>query len=535
VHRIGCAFVGEDAFVKSVLICAASVIGLATAAHAGDLSDTQTQPEQLREHNRALLKRIEQLEKRQRKLEAQTASQPVLATQAAPQSTPAASSANATKATPVDYKKALPFLADDGSLTYHGITLYGTIDMGLGYQTHGTPLNGSAGFGLEYLISKNSNRPYFGLAPNALSASNVGLRGIEEVYPGLSVVFNLQTSFVPTSGRLSDGLASIVQNNGVPQASQTSNADSSKDGQAFNTAAYAGLSSPTYGTLTFGRQNALTLDGVLAYDPMGGSGAFSLIGFQGTTAGMGDTENARLDNSLKYRVDVGPFRAAAATQIAPSGDGSRNIVEGQLGVDYLGASFDAIYSHVNDAISAAPLAVGFTPTLAQFESAGAGLVAGTVSDNTSLMLLARYAFGPVKFYAGYENIQFANPDTPLAPGTTIVGGYSLATVNNAAFTNNKDLQVFWTGAKYAVRSDVDLVAAYYHEEQNSFEGNGCSNNSFAACSGQLDAISFLADYRFTKRFDVYAGVMFSQVANGLSNGFLNTSTIDPTVGLRFQF
>jgi hypothetical protein len=42
-------------------------------------------------------------------------------------------------------------VADDGSLTYHGITLYGTIDMGLAYQSHGTPLNGSAGLGLEYL------------------------------------------------------------------------------------------------------------------------------------------------------------------------------------------------------------------------------------------------------------------------------------------------------------------------------------------------------------------------------------------------
>ena len=151
------------------------------------------------------------------------------------------------------------------------------------------------------------------------------------------------------------------------------------------------------------------------------------------------------------------------------------------------------------------------------------------------MLLARYAIGPVKLYAGYENVQFANPNTPLAAGSTIIGGYTLGTVNNTAFTNNKDLQVFWTGAKYAVSSEIDLSAAYYHEEQNSFQGNGCSNNTFAACSGQLDAVSFLADYRFTRRFDVYAGIMFSHVANGLSNGFLNTSTIDPTVGLRFQF
>jgi predicted porin len=517
---------------KKAFISAATVFSIATAAHAGELSDTKSQSEQLHKQNQLLTKRIVELEKRLRKLEEKPAKQPVLAARPA-------DSANSTAA---DYKKSsppntksLPFVADDGSLTYHGITLYGAVDMGLAYQTHGAPLSNSAGFGLAYLISKNSNGSYFGAAPNALSASNIGLKGTQELFPGLSGVFNLQTSFLPTSGRLSDGLGSIVQNNGLPPTLQTTFADSSKDGQALNTNAYAGLSSPTYGTLTYGWQNSLTLDGVIAYDPMSGSGAFSVIGFQGATAGGGDTENARLSNSLKYRVALGPYRAAVAYQFSSNGDGSRNIIQGQLGVDYLGVSFDAIYSHVNDAISAAPLAVGFTPSNAQLANAGAGLVAGTVSDNTSLMLLARYSIGPVKLYAGYENIHFANPDTPLLAGSTIIGGYTLGTVNNTAFANKKELQVFWAGAKYAVRSDIDLIGAFYHEQQNSFGVISCSDASLSTCSGQLDAVSFVVDYRFAKRWDAYAGAMYSQVRNGMANGFLNRSTIDPTVGLRFQF
>jgi predicted porin len=154
------------------------------------------------------------------------------------------------------------------------------------------------------------------------------------------------------------------------------------------------------------------------------------------------------------------------------------------------------------------------------------------------MLLAKYGMGPVQLFAGYEHIQFANPGHPLAVGSQLPnsgGGYSLGSVNNTAFTNKKVFQIFWAGAKYAVRADIDLIAAYYHEQQNSFQGNGCSDNTFAACSGQLNAVSVVADYRFAKRFDVYAGAMFSRVSNGLSNGFLHTSTIDPTVGLRFTF
>jgi predicted porin len=63
----------------------------------------------------------------------------------------------------------------------------------------------------------------------------------------------------------------------------------------------------------------------------------------------------------------------------------------------------------------------------------------------------------------------------------------------------------------------------------------CPNASLARCSGQLDAFSFVADYSFAKRFDAYAGIMWSQVSNGLANGYLQRSSIDPTVGLRFQF
>ncbi len=58
-----------------------------------------------------------------------------------------------------------------------------------------------------------------------------------------------------------------MQNNGLPVGQQNSFADSSRDGQAFNVAAFAGLSSPIYGTLTYGRQSALTSDGVVNYDP----------------------------------------------------------------------------------------------------------------------------------------------------------------------------------------------------------------------------------------------------------------------------
>jgi predicted porin len=79
-------------------------------------------------------------------------------------------------------------------------------------------------------------------------------------------------------------------------------------------------------------------------------------------------------------------------------------------------------------------------------------------------------------------------------------------------------------------------------------GNGtnptgtCKTAVSAGCSGILDAVSFVTDYRFAKHFDAYAGIMWSQAQNGLISGFLlatpgvnKLSAYDPTVGLRYQF
>jgi predicted porin len=524
--------------VKRTILFAATVFAVASAAHAGELSDIQEQSKLLREQNQTLTKRIADLERRQRKLEAQPVKQPAVAARPAIAGDSMAADYAAYKA---EYKKA----PVNDSLTWNGITLYGLVDMGVTYQNHGAPLSSTAGLGLNYLISKNSNGSYFGVGGNALSSSFVGLKGNVELTEGLNGLFNLQTGFNPWSAKVSDGLGSIVQNNGLAIGQQNTFADSAKDGQAFNVAAYAGLSSPIYGTLTYGRQTALTSDGVVSYDPMGNSGAFSLIGFQGATGGGGATENRIFDNSFKYAVNVGPFRAAAEAQLrAGFGGATGNAFQGQIGADYAGLSVDAIFSHVEDAITSAPLPVG-TVLPATLTNPGNGFVAGTVSDNSSVMLLAKYAIGPVKILGGYEYMQFANPKNALLAGNSIVGGYTLGTVNNSNFATDKVLQVFWGGVRYAVRPDLDLSVAYYHEEQNSFESFSaagarvnaahCSNNSLAQCSGQLDAVSFVADYRFAKRFDAYAGIMWSQVSNGLSNGFLQRSSIDPTVGLRFQF
>ena len=425
---------------------------------------------------------------------------------------------------------AAPALAaDNDALTWDGITLYGVYDIGVAYQTHGTPLSNVWMVGLEYFIQKNSNKSITSIAPNGLSQSRIGIKGTEPITDDVSFVFNLDSGFDPQSGHLADALKSLTHNNGVPLANQTSAGDSSLAGQLFNRSAYAGLSSKDHGTLTLGRQNTLLLDNILAYDPMGGSYAFSVIGLSGTTAGMGDTEDARLDNSVKYFHTSGAVHGGALYQFGNTDSSPGEAWQGNLGFEYAGFALDAVYGRKKDAISAGSLNASQAP------AQPAGSLVATVSDNTSYTIDGSYAAGRYKLFLGYEHIRYENPSLPRAAGFTGLGGYYFGIVNNTAFPRPKIFKVSWGGARYSVTPEFDITGAFYRYDQDSFGASACSDSSQPTCSGALQAYSLMADYRLSKRLDIYGGVMYSKVSDGLASGFLHASTADPMLGFRFKF
>jgi predicted porin len=438
----------------------------------------------------------------------------------------------------VSCTSAVQFFVTDCPLTYYGITVYGTIDVGGGWESHGAPFNENLHTGVSELIQK-PNRPtaMWLQTPNGLSQSNIGVKGKEAITSGLDFVFDLNFGFDPYSGNAANGVQSLFDNNGVPLAKQTANADSSRAGQWYNGVGYAGLSS-SYGTLTFGRQNSLGLDGVNAYDPMGGSYAFSVIGWQGTAVGGGDTENARVSTALKYRVDVGNwFRLGALYQVGgyDNNNAAQSSWGAQIGKDFdFGGngklSLDAIYTENKGAVKAAALS-------AAQNLAFPGTLAATISDNNSAMFLAKYTYHQLRLYAGYTYITFSNPSTPLTTGFTGIGGIPIAFANitQTAFLHDEHLQISWTGARYAITPTLDAGVAYYHYDQNSFGKAFCANASASTCSGQLNAASFDIDWQFAKKFGLYGGFMYSAVANGLANGSQVFNNWAPTVGLRFRF
>jgi len=467
----------------------------------------------------------------------------------------------------------------DCALSWHGITLYGSYDVGVGWVSHGLPENGYNYEGAS-LVNRNGYQHRFLIAPNNLQQTGLGIRGKEEFLPGWSVVFNASTGINPQSGLLADASKTQIINNGLPRASYSYTIDGARAGQPFNDEIYGGVSSTRFGTLTFGRQRALGTDLMLNYDPAGGSYAFSYIGYNGTMAGGGDTEDSRWDSTLKYRLTYGPAHFGATYKFADGNGGCfsasatwtagnctpesahNNAYGFDLGGDYGKLSADLVFQHYNQAISVLnPLLGPQSPTQSYQSTTNsintnpitgvnlidtANTLYGIVTDNNGVIGAVKYVWDPFKFFGGYEYIWQNNPKDPLGVGASDQGGYILSGVEDNNLDSEKLLQIWWTGVKYTYRTKTDFTFAWYQQRQNDFRfPKECDAVAGfrASCAGTLNEVSGYADHHFTKRFDTFAGVAYSYVSGGLGIAiphgpgvpYLHNNNLAPTVGGRFTF
>ena len=420
------------------------------------------------------------------------------------------------------------------ALTWRGLTLYGNVDLGFGYLSHGQALSSTFPSGRVYFINRAAGRPEWGLNPNARSFSVVGLRGTEKIAPDVSFIFDVQTGFLPTSGRLADGLKALVKNNGRTPAQMSANADSSRAGQPLGSYGFAGIKT-RFGALTFGRQNALTLDALTAYDPVAGSPAFSVISAQATPSGAGTTEDSRLDDTFRYSGQAGPIRLnllyqvpGASGKAAKAGGGGGASYQASLGTTLGHFSTDVVVSHIGDAILAGTL------NAAQDAVFSGKSLAATVADTSSVLVGARYQTGKIALFGAYQYIEAQDPHRPVVAGASI-WGYRLVVINNTNFVHHKQLNYFWLGARYTLSKKTSISAGYYFEHQNSFGARNCGDSSQPQCEGRLQALTLVADYRWSKAVGLYAGVMRTWATGGIRSGYQHGTLYDPTVGLRFTF
>ena len=487
--------------------------------------------------------------------------------------------AKTTPNTPDPCASGHEFATSDCTLTWHGITLYGAYDIGIGWVSHGLPQN-PYNYEGSSLVNRNANGSRFLVEPNNLSQTGLGIRGKEEFAEGWSIVFNASTGINPQSGQLANASRTDIVNNGLPRSGYSEAIDGARAGQPFNDEIYAGISSVSYGTITFGRQRSLGTDTMLQFDPANGAYAFSYIGYNGTMAGGGDTEDTRWDDAIKYRLIYGPVHFGAMYKFADGTGGCysdsstwtattctglqphNNAYGFSFGGNIHKFSADIVYQHYNQAISVLNPLLGPQSPTQPYQSttdsintnqiSGANLIDpadtlyGIVTDNNAVMLAAKYTWDRFKLFAGYEYIWQNNPSSPLGVGASDQGGYVMSGVEDDNLDNEKLVQIWWTGVKYAYTKKTDITFAWYGQVQNDFRSPpACSSTAGfrSSCAGTLDEGSLYVDHHFTPRLDGFTGLAYSFVTGGLAIAiphgpgvpYNHNSNFAPTIGARFSF
>lgn len=419
------------------------------------------------------------------------------------------------------------------SLSLAGVTLYATIDVGYAFQSNGVPLSAQYLGGLEYqafTTTRNFSGSQSTVAESGLEQSKIGLRVSEAINGDFTLIARTDTGFNPLSGQLVDGCGAIATNSGKAQGQQTANADSSRCGQAFNGVIWGGISHPLYGSLIIGRQNTLELDSLAQYDPQSLSYAFSFLGYSGFNGGAGSTQGGRWDNSIRYTYQNGPAHVAV---MYSNGGQDTGVLGKAYGVN-LGAvvgalSVDAIAQHEKGAVN---LRSSFDDAANPLPSPG---LAAYISNDTSYNLMAKYTLDLAAFaqkakltvYGGYSHIQKAHGDYSVGNAQN---DYPLSIGIN--INSSAEYSMEWLGAKYALPSGWSFTTGLYHISQNNWtiglgpagNGNiGCSGAGLL-CSGVFNEASLVADYAINKHYDAYVGANYSDVTDGLANGFKGTPT-----------
>lgn len=277
----------------------------------------------------------------------------------------------------------------------------------------------------------------------------------------------------------------------------------------------------------------------------GSQSTFAESGLEQSKIGIRVSEPIIDDFTLIARTDTGfnplsgqlvdACKALASNSSKPQGEQTANADSSRCGQAFNGV----IWAGFNSPRFGA-LTIGRQQSLQLNPLPTPGLAA-YISDDKSYNLMGKYVFELgnkdklTAAYLGYSHIEKAHADYNVGSAQN---NYPISVGININNTAKYDME--WVGARYAMSSGWNFTGAYYHITQNNWTiGLGPSGNDNLGCvaagllcSGEFEEVSAVADYIINKHYDVYGGVNWSEVTNGLANGFPGTTV--GTTGAQVQ-
>jgi len=357
------------------------------------------------------------------------------------------------------------------------VTLYGIVDTGLVYANNQASLGSTSG---GHSVTK--------LASGIWAGSRFGLKGAEDLGGGTKAIFQLESGFNLDNG-----------------AQQYTNAE-------FGRQAYVGITNPTYGTFTAGRQYTSYYTLLSPYSP-----TTWLTGYFGAHPGDIDSLDTdfRENNSLVY---------TSPTFYGVTMSGSYS-VGGVAGSFNAGSTWSVALQYINGPFG---IAAGLqrinnsTPgggawgtdstTNSGGQSGVSALTNGyqTAAAQQRVAVTGGYAFTPaLDISVTYSNVQYV-------PGI------------NSKFTDEAVFNTFGTVLHYRAAPAVDLATGYSYTRAT--KANGINS------AAQYHQFNLSEAYNLSKRTTLYALQAF-QVAHGKTLGTAGAGNIinaTATLGDGFQ-
>jgi predicted porin len=253
---------------------------------------------------------------------------------------------------------------------------------------------------------------------------------------------------------------------------------------------------------------------------------YSPIGYSGTIGGgLGITENGRFDNSIRYEDKLGPVSFGLQYKIGQSDSSEAADV---------GSALEGMVGYRNGPLSVelAGSETRNTPALSyKLFTNDVGL---RVSDTFGFMLGGKYELSPqASIYAGLEHADQTIPSGSNNWNTQITSYYGMplaGLVTAKAFGSSwgdAPIRVIWAGGDYDFTEAFGVSVGYY----NVNNGGNSHNDQYTN-----QQFSIMPDYRFNKRFDVYAGLMIAHYTGPYLQQFnpisLATGNVLYGIGLR---
>ncbi len=404
------------------------------------------------------------------------------------------------------------------------VEVYGIIDLAVGHVANSLSADPNYGNTVNTVSPTKTtvNTSVNGMFNGGVQGSRWGVRGSEDLGDGLKAFFTLESGFNAQDGALSNSAASLASNS--PKATSVS-AGGSLDGQLFNRQAFVGLSDAKLGSITFGRTYNPIYEIVTEYDPVFQSALFSPFGASGAIGGGGGlSENARIDNTIRYKNKVGPVDFGVLYKLGGV-SGNTSAESGYaLNLQYVQGPFgiEGVYEAFKDVLHSATSSV-------------AGEINVTNYNTSAYFIAAKYQIDQATVRGGYESFTLKAPsDTFSSLGASTLFGFPLGNASSASanFVGAKQTTGVWfIGGDYNFTPALNLAIGFYDQKPHASDDN-------KQLSGNVYSYSALLDYHFSKRTDVYAGTMYSSYKGANYSLPLvadNSSNYVVATGIRVKF